>query len=132
MAETAFLPAIPGGTPEQIDYSRLCEQDYLLASMLPIFATAMAPYAGKMLNPRVWIQNGMRKVFDWWCQAGVSCGEPDMVDAAADVAWLTAAHVWNDPDTLMEAFEALLPYMVSKIESCTGRQAATITQLPSP
>ncbi len=126
------VPHGGGGKPEPIDFSRLCEEDYFVAAMLPIFATAMAPFAGQMVNPQVWVMAGMRHVFDWWCKTGLGCGEPDMVDAAADAAYHIAMHVYPEDDTLGAAIDALFPYMMEKWESCTGRQTATLSAHARP
>ena len=116
-ADTQTLPI-----SEPIDLSRLCEEDYLMAAMLPIFAVGMAPYAGKIIDPQVWVSAGMRRIFDWWCEHGSSCGEPDMIDAAGEVAWTVAAAVYPDEETLKGAMESLFPYMIQKLESCRGHQ----------
>lgn len=111
----------PQAVTSPIDPALLCNQDYLLAAMLPIFARGMTQYAGQMVEPKAWLKRGMRHVFDWWCSSGVGCGEPDMIDAAADIAWMIAQHVYNEQDTLQLAFDEITPYMLTKIENCKGR-----------
>jgi hypothetical protein len=116
---------IPGSVPEPIDFSQLCWEDYTYAAMAPIFASGMSAYAGKMVNPVIWIREGMRKVFDWWCSSGLGCGEPDMIDAASDIAWGIAQGFYPENDTLQIAFDSLMPYMMSKQETCRGRLLTT-------
>lgn len=92
--------------------------------MLPIFGQAMGRFSGKMVNPGVWVREGMRRVFDYWCANGSGCGD-EMIDTAADVSYMVAAQVYPDPDTLQVAFDSLVPYMLEQIGKCSGYRPGT-------
>ena len=117
--------------PQPINPQSLCDENYRIAAMLPIFASGMSPYAGQAVDPTLWCMAGMRKVFDWMCKNGVACGEAQMIDAAADVAYEIAAMVYPDADTLSAAFEQIMPYMLKQVESCSGTQGR-FTSHPAP
>jgi hypothetical protein len=127
--QTATLD--PVYVTEPIDPAGLCDAQYLLAAMLPIFAKGMTSYAGKLVSPQAWVERGMRQVFDWWCSAGVGCGEPDMIDAAADVAWMVASHVYPEVTVLQAAFDRITPYMVGKVGNCKGRLTTSFDPVDS-
>lgn len=85
-----------------IDKALLCDGDYILAAMIPIFARGLANYAGKgpasltvpvlRAHGIAMTLEGLKAVFNWWCSYGPwddqtgSCGEPDLADAAAELA----------------------------------------------
>ena len=111
-----------------IDPSQMCDEGYAFAVLLPVFAAEMAPFSGRFVEPQVWVKKGMKRVFDWMCQNGMACGDPNMVDAAADAAYTIASYVYNDRATLDAAFEALGPHMATKLGNCRGIQQTGLNQ----
>jgi hypothetical protein len=109
----------PGFQTTPIERDPLLDLDYAYLALLPIFAAAIAPYKARMVNPEAWLRGGIRAVFDWWCANGVLMeGEVSLTDAAMDRAWMVATQIYPDADTVLAAFDFLMPYFDQRAGAC--------------
>ena len=77
--------------PEEPKMSQLEEklclnEAYRNAYLLPIFAVGMSKGAGTYVKPATQCRSGMAQVVKFTCDNKLHCGEPDIEDAAAELA----------------------------------------------
>ncbi len=88
------------------------EAGYRAMILIPIFARGVAKFAGYIASPKDQCASGMIQVFKFVCDRELYCGEPDLVDAAAEISIQIASLVYDD-DTVNAAFEDKKKWMIN-------------------
>ena len=92
--------------------------EYRNQFLMPIFAVGLSKGAGTMVGLNLQCRSGMAQVVKFVCDNGLNCGEPDLVDAAAEISIEIASVIFDD-GVVESAFEDMKKWM---IEYCDGKE----------
>ena len=113
---------VPHEPPEQPKMSpleeKLCaSEDWRNAFLMPIFAVGMSKGSGAYVKPVNQCRGGMAQIVKFTCDNKIHCGEPDIEDAAAELAIQIGSLIYDD-DTVAAAFQAMKSWI---LEYCEGK-----------
>ena len=113
------VPHVPPKQPKMSPLEeKLCNNEaYRNTFLLPIFAVGMSKGAGTYVKPATQCRSGMAQVVKFTCDNKLHCGEPDIEDAAAELAIQIGSLIYDD-DTVATAFEAMKSWI---LEYCKGK-----------
>ncbi len=97
---------------KHMDEEKFCSwDDYRAMILIPIFAKGVSKFANYIASPQDQAKAGMAQVFKFICDHNMHCGEPDLVDAAAEIA-IEIAELLFEADTVAFAFDDLKKWMI--------------------
>lgn len=113
--------------PHNFNEKQFCEwDDYRAMFLMPIFASGMAKYAGIVAPPHKQAAEGMKAIITYWCDNDMpKCGEPDMVDAVAQIAIWMADQLFED-DTVKHAWSSIKSWTIKYCKSLPPKRVAKI------
>ena len=96
-----------------IDKPQMTDAEYRTYVLMPIFARALAPYAGRAPRADVAVKAGMREVAQWWRAHGPRYqGQPDseVFEDAVEAAGESARHAGFDESLIQAATPGLAAF----------------------